>query len=389
MEEVRDRHPKPYMRERAAALLRIARGESPHQVARRGLLKARHPDTVYAWLDGYEQKGLSGLERTPRKAQSFPSKQVAQLKEMLRQAPPALATKAPAPPPTRWSLNYLRQAVDWLSDYSLSGIWRLLDRLEIRYCRGRQALHSPDPDYERKRDYAQACVDEAWQNPKETVALYLDELSFYRQPTLACCYWHKSWGSDQPLARLSQRSNTGRRIAGALDAVRGRVLTIEGSKIGVRKLVKFYQQIRASYPWAKKIYLIQDNWPVHFHPDVQAAAQEARIEMVRLPTYAPWLNPIEKLWRWLKQDVLHMHRLSDRWDQLLDRVRQFLKQFQTSRPQRKSNGYFLGYFSINQAQFGAGIIGFRCGQFGAEMLEGGIIARGAQTVNLDRERLGL
>jgi transposase len=45
---------KPYQRERAAALLKIANGQSPHAVARHGLLIERDPDTVYAWLDRYE-----------------------------------------------------------------------------------------------------------------------------------------------------------------------------------------------------------------------------------------------------------------------------------------------------------------------------------------------
>jgi hypothetical protein len=65
------------------------------------------------------------------------------------------------------------------------------------------------------------------------------------------------------------------------------------------------------------------------------------------------------------------------------------RQVQNTRPLRKSEGYFLRYFSINQAQIGARIGGFRRGQFGAEVLEGGIIARGAQAVNLHCERLGL
>ncbi len=54
-------HPKPYMRERAAALLKIADGASPHHVARHGLLQARAPDTVYAWLERYRSDGLAGL----------------------------------------------------------------------------------------------------------------------------------------------------------------------------------------------------------------------------------------------------------------------------------------------------------------------------------------
>lgn len=57
----RDHDSKPSVRERCAALLKIADGRSPYAVAHAGLLKNRDPDTVYAWLDYYQQEGLPGL----------------------------------------------------------------------------------------------------------------------------------------------------------------------------------------------------------------------------------------------------------------------------------------------------------------------------------------
>ena len=57
----RDHDPHIYMRERCAAMLKIADGKSPHWVARNGLLKPRDPDTVYAWLNIYESQGVEGL----------------------------------------------------------------------------------------------------------------------------------------------------------------------------------------------------------------------------------------------------------------------------------------------------------------------------------------
>lgn len=54
---MRDHDRRPYMRERAAALLKIASGMSPHAVALHGLLKRRDRDTVYRWLDDYEANG--------------------------------------------------------------------------------------------------------------------------------------------------------------------------------------------------------------------------------------------------------------------------------------------------------------------------------------------
>lgn len=57
----RDRDPRPAVRERCAALLKIAAGRTAHWVARHGLLRARDPDTVYGWLTRYERDGLPGL----------------------------------------------------------------------------------------------------------------------------------------------------------------------------------------------------------------------------------------------------------------------------------------------------------------------------------------
>ena len=57
----RDHDSRPYVRERCAALLKIAAGTSPFAIANGGLLKARDPDTVYSWLNTYEAEGLVGI----------------------------------------------------------------------------------------------------------------------------------------------------------------------------------------------------------------------------------------------------------------------------------------------------------------------------------------
>lgn len=55
----RDHDPHPQMRERCAALLKIADGMAPYQVAQTGLFKRRDPDSVYGWLNDYERGGLA------------------------------------------------------------------------------------------------------------------------------------------------------------------------------------------------------------------------------------------------------------------------------------------------------------------------------------------
>lgn len=65
LETLRDTAPLPYLRERAAALLKIADGAVAAEVARTGLLRPRQPDTVYAWLHRYRAAGLAGLTIRP------------------------------------------------------------------------------------------------------------------------------------------------------------------------------------------------------------------------------------------------------------------------------------------------------------------------------------
>lgn len=70
-------HPKPYVRERAAALLKIDQGQSARQVALHGLLQPRGDDTIYQWVHRYQSQGLAGLIHIQpgrgRKAAFFPS----------------------------------------------------------------------------------------------------------------------------------------------------------------------------------------------------------------------------------------------------------------------------------------------------------------------------
>lgn len=73
--QTRDHAAQPYLRERAAALLKIASGQSIRQVAHTGCLKPHHPDTLCAWVHRYQHGGLAGLvvrKGRGRKPVSFP-----------------------------------------------------------------------------------------------------------------------------------------------------------------------------------------------------------------------------------------------------------------------------------------------------------------------------
>ena len=65
LERIRDHDPLPYMRERAAALLKISDGQSGLAVAAHGLYKQRWEGTVYDWVRRYRAEGVKGLAIRP------------------------------------------------------------------------------------------------------------------------------------------------------------------------------------------------------------------------------------------------------------------------------------------------------------------------------------
>ena len=226
---------------------------------------------------------------------------------------------------SRWWLDGLRQQVWWLRDCSLGGVQQLLHRLGVVYKRGRQYLTSPDPYYDLKLAYIHAARHLVENDPTRYVLLYQDELTYYRRPTLAQSY--ASRGNDAPYARLGHTSNKRRRIAASVEVMTGRLLVQQRHTFSWPNLLAFYRQLEAAYPAAQVIFLAQDNWPPHFHPSLLQAVGESKLSLLRLPTYAPWTNPVEKVWHWLKKDILHLHDFVDDWLGLQREVEDWLAQF--------------------------------------------------------------
>lgn len=170
----------------------------------------------------------------------------------------------------------------------------------------------------------------ARQRSGEVVVLYADELSFYRRPTLSGSGVYHPVG-EEPTFSTAMGYNTYHRLGAAMDMLSGRVVWVEGKLVGVEALCLLLRRVRTAYRETHgenvSIFVIWDNWPVHWQADILTTATECSIQLLWLPTYAPWLNPIEKLWRWLKQTVLHNHRFAEQFQLLKDRARLFLNSF--------------------------------------------------------------
>jgi hypothetical protein len=257
-------------------------------------------------------------------------------------------------PRTRWTLAELGPACDFLAPLTVQGLSQLLQRVGIHYQAARDYIHSPDPDYEAKLASIAHLLAEARASGGRRVLLYQDELTYYRQPSLARA--DEARGRRQPLAPRSHAANTAPRVAATLDPFTGQVVAWQGTRFDRPQVVGFYRQVRLAYPDAEQIDIVQDNWPVHFHPDVLVALEpqvqpwplyrprhwsedpspeavrrwgelHLPIQLIPLPTYASWTNPIEQLWRKGKQEVLPLHRWATQLPVLREAFLRFLAQY--------------------------------------------------------------
>ena len=226
-------------------------------------------------------------------------------------------------PRSRWWLAGLRQSIPWLADCCLATVWQTLHRCGLRYKRGRRYVHSPDPLYQTKLATIGYVRARAQAEPQRVVVLYEDELTYHRRPSLGYAYVPS--GSDAPRAAQGLGSDTLRRVAGCLDVHSGQFYSQQRAHWTVDALTHFLQGVDACYPDAERLYVVLDNWLVHFHPTLRATlAATTKIRLLPLPTYAPWTNPVERVWRKLAQEVLHLHRYTNDWPGLHGAVQDWL-----------------------------------------------------------------
>lgn len=86
----------------------------------------------------------------------------------------------------------------------------------------------------------------------------------------------------------------------------------------------------------RRVVLLLDNAPWHAGQAVrEALADNPHLELKRLPSYSPRLNPIERFWKALRRRATH-NRLFDTLAELKGSIRNALRYFQTMRQRVKS-----------------------------------------------------
>lgn len=93
---------------------------------------------------------------------------------------------------------------------------------------------------------------------------------------------------------------------GAVNYHTGETVVIFRRRKRRQEIAELLQQVLDRHPIGT-VYVAWDNASMHRDDQIEAVVRAAagRLILLYLPTYSPWLNPIEMLWRHFRREVTH------------------------------------------------------------------------------------
>ena len=275
---------------RAHIVLLSHRGHSAQEIAE--LHDVTDP-MVYKWIGRFDEEGPAGLYDRDREGRppKIDEEAEAEIEKLLESDPTEHGENA-----SRWTApriaEHLRnkQGIDVHPDT----VRDALKRLEYSWTRPRRQLPSP-ANREEKMAQVRRRIDEA---SEETTILFADETELKRFPPL-----RRMWqpvGQQRPV-RVPD-ANDDFALYGALDIGSGRTFTRAFEKERSDYTIQFLELLKART--TGNVLLIWDRAPWHTSGQVEAFLQKtSRFETHLLPPRSPQANPVEDLWRELKEQV--------------------------------------------------------------------------------------
>jgi transposase len=117
-----------------------------------------------------------------------------------------------------------------------------------------------------------------------------------------------SYGWIKKGIRKEIPANTGRsrlNLSGIIDVITHKVMVQEDKTLNAETTIRFFQKIEGAYPDKEKVHIFCDNAAYYRNSAVKRYLEKSRILLHFLPPYSPNLNPIERLWKWMKERVIY------------------------------------------------------------------------------------
>jgi transposase len=292
-------------REQLAAIVRSR--SLPHSLVRRARIMLMSADgspngviaqgcgvsvpTISHWRRCWRERGVAGLhgELRPGRPRSYDDERVATLMTKVLHSRP--------PNATHWSVRGAAKQ----TGISKSTVARYFALFGVQPHRSKSFKLSTDPFFvEKLRDVVGLYLNP----PDKALVLCVDEKSQIQalertQPVLPM-----GLGYLEGVTHDYYRHGTTTLFA-ALNVLDGSVVSQCKPRHRHQEFISFLNHIEQQVPADLTVHLIADNYATHKHPKVKAwCARHARFHIHYTPTYASWLNQVERWFGLITQQAI-------------------------------------------------------------------------------------
>lgn len=301
---------------RAQIVLACADGEANSSIAKR--LKLTNY-TVGKWRRRYRELGIEGLHEELRagRPRSLEDERVAEvINKALNSRPPAH---------THWSVRSMAEH----TGVSKSTVQRWFTLFGVQPHRQRHFKLSNDPFFiEKVRDIVGLYLNP----PDHAMVLCVDEKTQVQALNRTQPMLPMGLGYVEGVTHDYVRHGTTTLFA-ALDVANGQVITQCKARHRHQEFLAFLRHIDASVPKDLEVHLVIDNYATHKHAKVKAwLAKRPRYHIHYTPTYASWLNQVERWFGIITQQAIRRGSFSS-VKELIAKIQHFVDHYnQTASP---------------------------------------------------------
>ena len=187
----------------------------------------------------------------------------------------------------------------WQVIYTIPGMTDWLRRHGFSY--KKPSLLPGKANREQQQKWIEEYLDLKKTLPEEETLCFIDGVHPTHNVQLAYGWIKKGKRKEIP-------SNTGRgrlNLSGMIDILTHKVLIREDTTLNTESTLQFFKKIENAYPTKNKVHLFCDNARYYKNRLVGEYLKSSKIKLHFLPPYSPNLNPIERLWKWMKERVMY------------------------------------------------------------------------------------
>jgi transposase len=282
-------------------------------------------ESIRIWFKTFMYMGTDGLRSltSPGRPPRLTKEQKQELDDMITKGPEAAGY-----PGACWRSPMIQDMIKekFGKSYSVNYISQLLKNMGFSFQKAKFDVDHKNP--ETREEWLKSTWNEILGKAKTQNAMILfgDEASFPQWGTLSYT-WAKR--GHQPVVKTSG-IRKGYKVFGLIEYFSGK-LFFKGQegRLNSDSYIEFLSEVLERTD--RNLILIQDGARYHTSKAMQEffALHKERLTVYQLPTYSPDYNPIEKLWKKVKQDGTHMHYFPT-FESLIGKVNEILPLFQSS-----------------------------------------------------------